>query len=411
MLIKKYNIGTAIILSLLLYVVFFPIFAFGSGMSPGQSYLYVTLPLIMLSFLFLIGYFNWKAPRGLTLFLACVSTIYCASLFSKFSFLDVPIVLAHLRYLSYLIIFIAAYSLCRYFRLGFSSITFIIYFLYISIISFIILQLTLPDTKVVSLVTNRSILHPWLGIQIGGPFIWSYSLAFILTLPLSLFLSGILYSDRKALFIFLTISTLVIFFLTQSKSAYLALMLIFTVFFILYYRMLSFGNRFLLTFSMASFFALCFYYFSKYLSHLGNIERFINSLTEGQLDASTNARYNQLSYLGDSLRENPFFGYPQDYVIIENAYGYYTYFFGVVGAFVYILLLIILFRLLLIIAFRDSRANTEFFGLKVSFAIFVASAFIFSLSNPPLDSVKTSGIFWLLLGGYFAVLRNAEQSP
>src|SRR5690606_9177682 len=147
-----------------------------------------------------------------------IATLF--SIWSKPEFVSFRIVFYHLRYISYLAVYVLAYNLALKARLDSKKLLQIMNTLGFATLVFVIAQILVPDLIDKTGISNRSV-SDFLGIRIGGPMIWSYSLGFILT-PIVFGLFGrVMFAFSLRLSILL-IALLIIVVGGQSKASYLA---------------------------------------------------------------------------------------------------------------------------------------------------------------------------------------------
>lgn len=404
--------GSIVFALLLLYLVFYPTFLLANSAGESQVYLFVSFPAILIFFYLLLSSgssllkINAAAISILISFFLLFSTIV-----SKLDFIDFRLILSHIRYLSYFVVFAVSVNLAFRSRMTIEHLWAVILFISAAIMAFILLQILFPGNVMVATVTNRA-ASDWLGYRIGGPFVWSYALAFCL-IPVfaTLFAKSLMQPFSYFRVAFLILISAVIFG-GQSKAAYLAYGLI-----ALFVPMLCVlrgsrpGTIISLGFMYLSLLALSSFMLNN-LSDFGNIARALQSLADGTFDASTQTRLNQLSLAMVTVDRNLLFGHPEEHIIIENAYGHYLFTFGLVGLMVFIALLS---RLAFLVSaelrwLRQYDVGGQYVPLAVGMLMFVLSVFVFSVGSSPIDGHKTSYYFWALLGAFFGVVQRLRAS-
>ncbi|WP_152968294.1 O-antigen ligase family protein [Pseudoalteromonas sp. P1-25] len=276
-------------------------------------------------------------------------------------------------------------------------------------IAFVIAQLIAPEVILKLGITNREAIGR-LGFRIGGPLVWSYSLGFIL-LPVVFLAFTNMFKGIASKQLWLLFTLLILIILAgQSKAAYLAYM---TNFLFFCYLGFKYGRGK----TMLSIFVLLILFLSMLIAYVvanledfGNIERFVSSITSNANDASTQTRLNQLSYIALTLDNNPYLGYPLEYVIIENGYGYYLYNYGLLGLLTYLGVLIYFFYKAWVSVRLVHFTDYDQRGKSVSLAYFslILGAVVFSLANSPLDGHKVAYFFWTLSGLYYGAIYSTE---
>ena len=394
-----------LVLFLFTIIIFFPTYIGGMSLALGQKVLYVFYPAILAClFLFFKNRSIYLPKIAIIIFSAFC--FYVFSILSKFDFINVQILLGHFRYLAYFFIFLFTYNIAINLGIGLKELYLPILYLGVLTMIFVLLQLLIPDLILKLGITNREAIGR-LGFRIGGPLVWSYSYGFVL-LPIIFLIFSKMFKGAANKWHWLFFIVLLLTILAgQSKAAYLAYIINFIFFCYLGFRYGKSKTMLSIVILLFLFIAMLVTYVIANLDDFGNIERFVSSVTSNGEDASTQTRLNQLSYISLTLENNPFLGYPAEYVVIENGYGYYLYNYGLFGLFYYLLLLIYFFckSLSTIKIVHNLDASEE--GRSVSLAYFsiVLGAVIFSLANSPLDGHKVAYFFWTLSGLYFGALR------
>jgi O-antigen ligase len=252
-----------------------------------------------------------------------------------------------------------------------------------------------------------------MGIQIGGPFVWSYVLGFFLIFAYFYLFLNIVFRPYSYKNFFKLILLLAILIFTQSKSVYLSLLLltIITIMFIFFAKKLCLRKKIIIAIIIIIINIFFIFIILNNIDYLHNIARFLNYFEGGNIDSSTKTRLNQLLHVYSSLKSNVFFGYPTSNIIIENAYGYYLYYFGIIGFVGY---LIILFSInyinYKIFKYFNKLNNMNMIILSYSFLMFTLSIYIFSLAASILDGHKASYLFWFILGIYYSIIYNYKEN-
>ncbi|GEM_PF-5629919 len=385
-------------------IVFFPTYIGGMSLHTGQKFLYILYPLAAVTLIFFIGVKYKKISiDSVSLVLIAFFSLLLASALAKSTFLDVRLLMAHFRYLAYFLIYVGLYNYITRRPLPGTSFIKGVIFLALIILIFIIVQLLQPSLVEPLGISNRhGIDH--LGFRIGGPMVWSYGLAFILIPIYSYILISIFIclKLRDALFFLVLVLTILG---GQSKAAYLAITFCALI--------LLFLSGFLVNTSrivkINALFFTCLLLIGSFvfinLDSFGNIARFAETLSGSGVDASTQTRLNQLSHLEYTIENNIWLGYPKHYVVIENAYGYYFYNYGILGLLGYFLVMAFIFlrswRLFFI--FKKKYGDSPLTKLSAAALCFAFSAFVFSLANSPLDGHKTAYFYWSFFAIYFGI--------
>jgi hypothetical protein len=378
----------------------------------GQRVLYAAFPIVLLFLLALTVLLTGKIFLSSLAYLLLVAfLVFSISLIAKFSFLDARLVATHWRYLAYAVIFIAAYNLSMQFGLKVATIEKSVFFAFVLVVIFVLVQLIYPEMWLINAVSNRRVIGS-LGLQIGGPFVWSYSLGHLLILIAFTLLARLGFQQAGLPSKVLLMVCLLLIALSQSKAVYLAF-----TFLAIYLITVSFGSKArgkksapFLWLTIASILAFSAIWFSG--QELGNITRFLESFAAGGIDASTKTRMNQIALVTQAISQNPLFGYPIRYLVIENAYAHYVYYFGVVGLLTYFVILgsIGVTNWSICRATLSDARFTPMRPFAIGFLAYSVSTIILSLAYAPLDGHKTAYVFWFLLGCYQGAFRGQSLS-
>lgn len=177
----------------------------------------------------------------------------------------------------------------------------------VSVIFILALALLPPSSFLISYWNPRGNFG-FYGVQIGSLFVFSYSYGTFLLLL-------IIISTR------LTLLKALLILLTQSKSVYLAFMLILT-------KHLKAKHIILVLISLSF---LIYHFYEQFVNLLPYLKYLITTWTSGSLDPSTKYRLVQFSLAMSSVETNPFFGHPQSQINIENQYFYWLSEYGIIG--------------------------------------------------------------------------------
>lgn len=405
---QKTPLRRAIPLALIILIVFFPTYVFG-GLLTGQRILYLAYPLICGGVFLFVSfsqpkiYLHWFSK-----FMLGCAVVLVVTIVSKIGYISEHTVVTHLRYFAYATIFTLVYSVARRLSVFPEDIGVVMNSLFFLIAFFIALQFFNFIPGVLATITPRS-LHTWRGVQIGGPIVWSYGLGFLL-LPIFYFnLAKLTASKFQFKSAIILASTGLIFVYTQSKALYLAIAVTFAVFlFVTLVRRRIRIRDFFLGAAVLFLVVNAFSYVLRNIEDFGNINRFLAALQEDELDASTRSRVHQVGYAFDVLDINPLFGAPEERVIIENAYGYYLYNFGIIGLLVYgvVLSALLLTHWRILKHMRKHVASTDARALSIGMLMYVLGAFAISLAASPLDGHKSAYLFWTFNALYLAAVEN-----
>ena len=397
---------------LLCYIVFFPTYMLGFTTNQGQILLFISFPIILLIVLF------FKKPRFNLIYTTetkLILTVFILILFpiiSKLDIINYQLTFAHFRYLAYTIVFVLSFNISYSFKTDFDKIKQLQILIGWSIFIFVILQAVGNENIIIRWITERSIEN-YRGFRIGGPFDWSYTMAFSLT-PILFMLIGCYFTvgltfSQKILLAVLFILVL----LAQSKAAYISILLTFIISLLFFNGYFSLKTKFKILIFTSTVITSTTIYIVNNLDDFGNIKRFIEFIFNSGTDGSTQHRLHQLSYLEYTIKNNILFGFPKLYIVIENAYGYYFYTYGVIGLICYISLMV--YFLTSAYKILKNSKNKAYNSIAVAYGmvIYIFTAFIFSLANSPLDGHKASYYFWFLNGVFFGsyhYIRNNKTT-
>ena len=396
---------------LFIYIIFFPTYAGGLSLHQGQKILYLSFPIILTLIFFIfkksVLYFN-----KIIIFTFIIFLINLFGIFTKFQLIvSFGNYIDYFRYLIYFFIIFISYNLAISMKISILSVKKMIFNLYYFSLIFLLLQIITYSNGIVQVINPRPLIN-YKGLQIGGPFVWSYSFGFFLILVFFLYMGELFFKKHSVYnFIHLFIVTFLLIF-TQSKAIYLTLLFLF--FFFLFHSLFIFRMNLIkklkylsLSFTLLIIFIFIFIF---NIDSFGNILRFIEGFNSGNADASTATRLKQLSYIFNIPDMKLLFGFPEFKITIENAYGYYLYSFGIVGLFMYIILLIsINYQNYLIMRNSFIGKNTDLKILTLGFFCFSMSILFLSLGSAIIDGHKTGYLFWTIMGLYYGVIYNGKN--
>lgn len=395
----------------LLSIIFFPTYAISGAENAGQRLLYVVFPTALLSILIFTVFLTKKIYiSSLAYLLLAAFLVFAVSIIAKLSFLDGRLIGAHWRYLAYGVIFISAYNLSAQYGLKLVTLEKATFLGFLLIIVFVLAQAVQPEMGILHSISNRRLIGH-LGVQVGGPFVWSYSLGHFLILICFTLLARLWLGATSASSKLLLLVCLLFIALSQSKAVYLAFAILAFCLVVMVMSYRAHANRA----ALLGWLAICALLAGLTVSisgvELGNIDRFLESLAAGGIDASTQTRLNQIAVVGETINHNPWVGYPVHYLVIENAYAHYLYYFGIAGLLTYVSVLACIcvanWRILHM-TFADARL-TRLRPFALGLLAYSAATIILSLAYAPLDGHKTGYVFWFLLGCYHGAFRRVAK--
>ncbi|CAG21057.1 Predicted membrane protein [Photobacterium profundum SS9] len=398
-----------ILLSLMLLgIAFFPTYLVTSSNSTGQQLFFVLYLafLLTLNLLFCRGYFCYSK---LEFYSICfISILIGGTIFSKIDGLELGSFINHFRFIFYSIVFCLTYNLlyCQHFDEKIVAKSFLIFVLACS--SFSLVQVWKPE---ILWFINPRTAYTFRGISLGGPFVWSYIFAFVM-LPYFFYFLYLFISEVKIKYGLCSIFSLIVVVLSQSKAAYLSLIVCYFCFLIIMFFYRLRGYRLFVSISMILFIAIIFV-FEMFSNDLNTVLVALEHLQSGGVDSSTSGRLRQifsvLSIFDNGNFFQMLFGVTGDKLIIENAYFSYLQDYGIVG----LITLIFFIMLLLFFSFRylrfillNERSNSYLVAMVISFFLMVISIPIFSLGSSPIDANKSSYYFFVYWAIVLVVLKK-----
>ncbi|WP_018415241.1 hypothetical protein [Teredinibacter turnerae] len=407
----RFSVGPFILLWLA-GIVYFPTYVGGMGLHAGQKILYLLYPAFSLILIIVLACKKKLiCIDSISILLILLFAIYLFSILSKFLFIDLRLALAHFRYLAYFIVYFCLFNISVNTNLNVYTLNKALIILSISIIVFILAQFIIPDSVKLLGVTNRDAIGR-LGFRVGGPIVWSYGLAFVLTPVVSYLLVLNLYKVHISGLLLLLVLLLIILG-GQSKAAYLSFILTSLIIIGIIFGSRLVGNKkkFVIAIAFLLFVGGVSMFIASHLESLGNIARFVSALEGDGVDASTQTRLSQLGFIKLSLENNILFGYPEYYLIIENAYGYYLYNYGIIGLISYLLVMLGIWykSWAICLSVLKEKANISIVFLSIAAVCFATSAFVFSLASSPLDGHKTAYFFWSFYALYFGFFAKKSR--
>jgi hypothetical protein len=387
-----------------IFIVFFPTYLFGSSASKGQVFLFFLFPVVLLFFLLCksrhLNDFSIKIPTlGILLLVTLAITIL--TLLSKSEFVSIGMLINHLRYLAYAVVFIFSYNLAIKMKVKSKTLSDILFNVSFITILFIALQLIVPDFFLVKLLTKKPALD-YLGFRIGGPLEWSYVYCFCMMPTIFMGMHQFVRKEGRKWNYFVTILVLFAFLLSQSKAAYISLILFMAIWIV--FSIYLYKRNYRLFVGLFIFLILSsgfVYVFWDLFAHV------IGFLKNRGVDGSTTNRLHQFEVVRLTLENNLIFGFPTRYIVIENAYMHYLYNYGVLGLTNYIILFGCFFidaclRLKKIV----SNRNGNDVGLYIGMVSFAGSVFIYALGASPTDANKASYFFYFIYGVFIATSKT-----
>lgn len=390
-------------------ILFFPTYLFSERTSMGQQLLFGLFPAILFFFYLAIliakRKFELKFHKSSFILLGIGAVIF-TTILSKVHFLELNLIINHLRYFGYFIVFVLVYNIGLLLNIKLGDIKKAYYLISFLSLLFISLQLIYPSSGLVTIISKKPAID-YLGFRVGGPLEWSYIYSFVV-IPL-IFIALFDFQSRtiKYTHVILAFLILISVILTQSKAAYLSFFFsffLYIAFTLKIKRELHRKLRGILMVLGIGLILLILYSGDNFL----HIYNFLTYITGEGSDGSTATRLNQLQLLRLTLENNILLGYPVKSRVIENAYGHYLYYYGLVGLLSYLLLLIFFsYRIYRTINLRHYHKDL---GIQIAVLIFAMSTFLLSVSSSPLDAHKSSYLFFMIVALYFAAMNSKFHS-
>jgi len=298
------------------------------------------------------------------------------------------------------------------------SLTRLFYLILLLQLMFVALQLVFGDTTWLGWWNHKEVVTPW-GKRAPGTFDWVYSTCYFLTFFIPMLLLNSVRSRYKFFNAVLLGAVMIVILLSQSKTGYLATVLVFLylLIFMWFSGAVGAGRIALLYLLLAVFLLLVLLYSGIELEYISN---FIDMVTRGSTDGSTYTRLYQTKLaVGEGLAYW-FRGSPDVLrgVVIENAYLDYLFRYGIWGLVQYLLFIGLLVLLSGMVAYRAVQqsnaklipAQTAVIALCCHISM-VALAF-YSLSAATADAYKSSMwtcfVFTLTIFVYHYALKSVQ---
>ncbi|MBZ9610296.1 hypothetical protein [Rheinheimera maricola] len=276
------------------------------------------------------------------------------------------------------------------------SLTRLFYLVLLLQLMFVALQLVFGDTTWLGWWNHKEVVTAW-GKRAPGTFDWVYSTCYFLTFFIPMLLLNSVRSRYKFLNAILLGAVLIVVLLSQSKTGYLATVLVFA--YLLLFMWCSgakaSGRVALLYLLMAVFLLLVLIYSGIELEYISN---FIELISSGSTDGSTYTRLHQTKLaVGEGLAYW-YQGSPDVLrgVVIENAYLDYLFRYGIWGLMQYLVFIGLLVLISGVVAYKAvQQANAALIPNQTALIalcchISMVALSIYSLSAATADAYKSS---------------------
>ncbi|MEL0647382.1 hypothetical protein V6248_08095 [Pseudoalteromonas agarivorans] len=260
----------------------------------------------------------------------------------------------------------------------------------------IILQIVFGDIAPLKILSFKEV-YSGFGFRAPGTFDWVYITCYFLSFFLALYIIEFFFGSKKksaALFIILAFLAI---FLSQSKTGYLATIII-ALYFTLLSIVLRLGIAKKIMFIMVIFLILFISSIIYFEINLDYITRFIDLLLRGRLDGSTSTRKGQTLLALKEGFEHWYSGSPMALQgsIIENSYLDYLFRYGLLGLFAFTSMLFIFYYYSLVVCIQckqlydKKQVSFELFQLSVACHISFFAASIYSFTGTPVDAYRSA---------------------
>ncbi len=382
----------------LLYLTFFPTYIFSDKPNLGQAILFLSFPVFVF---FQVGFRDFKLKmNSIILVFWIVGAVLVFTSISKFSFISFNMMMNHVRILVYSIVIALSYSLFEKYEVSHYDLKKALKLLVIPVFIFVLFQFILPGNPIEHAITRKPAFD-YTGFRIGGPFDWSYVCSFVL-LPIFFISLNDLLSKFSLYDFFVFLVSFVFIVLSQSKSAYLALVVGMFIYLLVNVFYSKYVGRLILFLSLGS--LLLFSYVVSNAEDFHHLFNFFENVSRGTVDGSTLTRLRQISISLDLLSNNYFFGYPKLDMVIENSYFYYLYYHGFVGLLAYLFFVLSM----IFFSFRGLRNSVDNRSLQIGILILCCSIVFFGASASITDANKSSYFLYFILGGYMSILNRGR---
>lgn len=260
----------------------------------------------------------------------------------------------------------------------------------------IVLQIVLGDIAPLKILSFKDV-YSGFGFRAPGTFDWVYITCYFLSFFLAIHIIEFFFGKkRKTAALFVTFSLLAIF-LSQSKTGYLATVII-ALYFVFLSIVLKLGIAKKIIFSMLLLLALLILFIIYFEINLDYITRFIDLLQKGHLDGSTSTRKGQTILAFEEGFKYWYKGSPLALqgVIIENSYLDYLFRYGLLGLLAFTSMIFIFYFYSLMVCIKCKKLfdkqliNFELFQLSVGCHISFFAASLYSFTGTPVDAYRSA---------------------
>lgn len=281
---------------------------------------------------------------------------------------------------------------------------------------FIVSQIILGDIPLLMLFNSKEVYEGF-GFRAPGTFDWVYITCYFLSFFLAIYIIEFFFGKKKLLpFIFITCAFLAIF-LSQSKTGYLATILVafYFTFLSVVLRLGIAGKILISMFSLLALFIVFVIYFEVNLDY---ITRFVTFLLQGKLDGSTSTRTNQTLTALDQGLTYWYMGSPLaiEGSIIENTYLDYLFRYGLLGLLAFLSIITVFYSYSLMVCinanklYRQGLLTFQIFQLSIGCHITFFAASLYSFTGTPIDAYRSAlwSCFVISLAAYINTLIKKQ---
>ncbi|MBH0057957.1 O-antigen ligase family protein [Pseudoalteromonas sp. SWXJZ94C] len=361
-----------------------------------------------------------KVPSVAYIYLFPLVIMMITFLFSMqyFSFFHVSVLIKPLLLFSF-VVFFYSFLTTHFTHANSGKIKKALTIIFVLQIIFILLQIILGDIAPLMLFNSKKVYEGF-GFRAPGTFEWVYITCYFLSFFLAIYIIEFFFGKRK-LFAFVSIIlAFLAIFLSQSKTGYLATVLI-AFYFTFLSMLLRLGIASKILISMCTLLVL-FVAAIIYLEvNLDYVTRFAELILDGKLDGSTSTRTKQtLIALHEGLN-HWYKGSPRalDGIIIENTYLDYLFRYGLFGLCAFILMISSFYTYSLMVCinanklYRKGLLNFQMFQLSVGCHITFFAASLYSFTGTPIDAYRSAlwSCFVIALTAYINSLIKQQSQP
>lgn len=261
---------------------------------------------------------------------------------------------------------------------------------------FILLQIILGDIPLLMLFNSKEV-YSFLGVRAPGTFDWVYITCYFLSFFLAIYIIEFFFGRRKLFALIFIICAFLAIFLSQSKTGYVATIVVAFYFtFLSVLLRLGIASKILISiFTLLVLFIVFIIYFEINLDY---ISRFVIFLLQGKLDGSTSTRTHQTLVALDQGLTYWYMGSPLalEGSIIENTYLDYLFRYGLPGLLAFTSIVIIFYSYSLMVCinanklYRQGLLTFQVFQLSIGCHITFFAASLYSFTGTPLDAYRSA---------------------